>query len=66
MGFMKMIAALCAVVQSPSQPACMYPEQWNEPTAIYVDDVPRYPGSYGSQMFRAQPKNCFIAALDCF
>ena len=66
MDFLKLISTLCSVAQAPSQPTCMYPEQWSDPAAIYVDGVPRYPGSYAAQLVRTQPKNRLMAFLDCF
>jgi hypothetical protein len=68
MRFLKMISTLCSVVQAPSQPTCMYPEQWADPAAIEVNGVPRYPGSYASQLMRTrpQPTNRLQAFLDCF
>ena len=66
MGFLKMISTLCSVVQAPSQPTCMYPEQWADPAAIMVNDVPRYPGSYAMQLMRTQPTNRLQSFLDCF
>jgi hypothetical protein len=68
MDFLKMISALCSVIhsQSPSQPMCMYPEQWADPAAIEVNGVPRYPGSYAMQLVRTRPINRLHAFLDCF
>ena len=66
MGFLKMISTLCSVVQAPSQPTCMYPEQWSDPAAIMANGVPRYPGSYAAQLVRSQPTNRLAAFLDCF
>jgi len=68
MDFVKMISALCSAVQSqsPSQPMCMYPEQWADLAAIEVNGVPRYPGSYAMQLIRTKPTNRLSAFLDCF
>jgi hypothetical protein len=66
MCFLKLISTLCSAVQPPSQPTCMYPEQWSDPAAIMVNGVPRYPGSYAAQLVRSQPTNRLGAFLDCF
>jgi hypothetical protein len=68
MDFWEMISAVCPAIQaqSPSQPMCMYPEQWADPAAIEVDGVPRYPGSYAMQLMRTKPTNSLSAFLDCF
>ena len=68
MEFLKMISTLCSAIQSqsPSQPICMYPEQWADPAAIEVDGVPQYPGSYAMQLMRTQPPKTLQAFLDCF
>jgi hypothetical protein len=68
MDFLEMISTICSAIQSqsPSQPMCMYPEQWADPAAIEVDDVPRYPGSYAMQFMRTKPTNRLSAFLDCF
>src|ERR1017187_3608455 len=66
MGFLKLISTLCSAVQPPSQPTCMYPEQWSDSAAIMVNGVPRYPGSYAAQLVRSQPANRLGAFLDCF
>ena len=68
MDFWEMISTICSAIQfqSPSQPMCMYPEQWADPAAIEVNGVPRYPGSYAMQFMPTKPTNRLSAFLDCF
>ena len=68
MNLLEMLSILGSVAQSPSRPECMYPEQWDDPAAIFVDGVPRYPGSYAaSLLFQTQKSTGGLRAfLDCF
>ena len=66
MKFMEMLSILGSVAQSPSQPTCIYPEQWDDPAAIFVDDVPRYPGSYAWNLSFQKSRGGLLGFLDCF
>ena len=68
MKLLEMLSILGSVAQSPSRRECMYPEQWDDPAAIFVDDTPRYPGSYASSLLSQTQKSTggLRAFLDCF
>jgi hypothetical protein len=66
MKVLDMLSILGSVAQPPSRPECMYPEQWDDPAAIFVDDVPRYPGSYAWNLSSQKSTGGLRAFLDCF